>query len=259
MKKNRFIYFSAVLAVLAIKIFYRTADSDMLLWILAPTTRWVRILSGIPFEYVAKTGYVSHEYRFIIAPSCSGVRFLLLVFLMLIFSFTARMDTARKKACWFGASVVFSYLATIFVNGIRITVSIYLPLALEERRLVSEWLTAEKLHTIIGTTVYFSMLLFIYYIAGLLCMRVSRGNMSVEADESPARRAEQLYTSKRSALSFLEPVFWYFVMVLGLPFAGRLYRGDWEGFWPYALIVTGVCVPIVLAYFISNKLRSLKG
>lgn len=247
MKKNWVIYFPTVLFILAIKIFYRTADSDMLLWILAPTTGWVRILSGISFEYISKTGYVSHEYRFIIASSCSGVRFLLLVFIMLIFSYTARIDSVRKKACWFGVSVVFSYLSTIFVNGIRITASIYLPLVVMDQGLMSGWLTAERLHTMIGTAVYFSMLFVIYYLAGVLYKHLF--------DNSAGEHRSAL---KLSVTSLTEPVFWYFAMVLGLPFAGRLYRGDWEGFWPYALLVTGVCVPIIFVVFISHKLRSLK-
>ena len=37
MKKNLVIYIPAVLAVLAVKLFYRTADSELLSWILAPT------------------------------------------------------------------------------------------------------------------------------------------------------------------------------------------------------------------------------
>ena len=34
MKKNLVIYIPAVLAVLAVKLFYRTADSELLSWIL---------------------------------------------------------------------------------------------------------------------------------------------------------------------------------------------------------------------------------
>lgn len=247
MKKNWYIYVLTILVVLAVKIFYRTADSDMLLWILAPTVWWVGILSGIPFEYISKTGYVSHEYRFIIAPSCSGVRFLLLVFVMLVFSFTARMDSVKKKACWFGFGAVFSYLSTIFVNGIRITVSICLPLVLMDQKPVLGWLTAERLHTIIGTAIYFSMLFAIYYLAEKIYKHLF------------ARTGEeQRIASKLSAASFIAPVFWYLVMVLGIPFAGRLYRNDWDGFWPYALLVTGVCVPIIFALYIPCRIRSLK-
>lgn len=231
MKKNMIIYLSAILAVVAIKIFYRTADSEALSWILAPTTWWVGTLSGIPFEKIAHVGYVSHEYRFIIAPSCSGVRFLLTAFVMIVFSFTHQMDSWRKKVCWFGFSALFSYVSTIFVNGIRITVSIYLPMVFNND-VWSEWLTAERLHTIIGTVIYFSMLFGIYYLVRSICSHVA-ANTDVE-DKSMAKR-------------FVTPVFWYFVMVLGIPLIGRLYRNDWSGFWQYALLVTGVCALVALA------------
>ncbi|MDE7322214.1 MAG: exosortase K [Lachnospiraceae bacterium] len=254
MKKNLYIYIPAVLLVLAVKVFYRTADSDMLLWILAPTTGWVRILSGIPFEYSAQVGYVSHEYRFIIAPSCSGVRFLLLVFVMMVFSYTHLAASKRKKFCWLGFSAVLSYVSTIFVNGIRITVSIYLPLILMDKKLMSDWLTAERLHTIIGTSVYFSMLFVIYYAAGKVCNGLFMCTDAHASIQCPVDYGNEQGKSRYLAV----PVFWYFVMVLGIPFAGRLYRNDWTGFLQYALLVTGVCTFIVLVYFMLDKIWRLK-
>lgn len=238
MKKNLLINVPAVLAVLAIKIFYRTADSDQLTWILAPTTWWVQILSGIPFEKAVQVGYVSHEYRFIIAPSCSGVRFLLTVFVMMIFSFAHRMDSMRSKVCWFGISAVFSYIATIFVNGIRITISIYLPLVLAGHGYESARMTAEQLHTVIGTTVYFSMLFIIYNLAGRWCRRFLIGRQTMQRNLSG-----HLWT----------PVFWYVVMVLGVPALGRWYRNDWAGFWQYAALVAAVCIAIMLVAYVFRK------
>lgn len=253
MKKNFCIYIPAALLVLAVKIFYRAADSDMLLWILAPTTRWVRILSGIPFAYNAQVGYVSRAYRFIIAPSCSGVRFLLLVFVMLVFSYTHLAATERKKICWLLFSAMFAYLSTIFVNGIRITVSIYLPIILTKSNRMPGWLTAGRLHTIIGTSVYFSMLFVIYNIAGKICKRMFARTKAVPMPFSMDGSEEQGKGRYHTA-----PVFWYFVMVLVIPFAGRLYRNDWTGFLQYALLVTGVCAFVVLIYFIGAKLWRLK-
>ncbi|MDE6362749.1 MAG: exosortase K [Lachnospiraceae bacterium] len=238
MKKNLLIYIPAVLAALAIKIFYRTADSDQLSWILAPTTWWVQILSGIPFEKAPQVGYVSHEYRFIIAPSCSGVRFLLIAFVMMIFSFTHKMDSVRNKVCWLGFSAVFAYIATIFVNGIRITISIYLPIILSEHGYESAWMTAEQLHTLIGTTVYFSLLFVIYNLAGRLC-RCFLSSMET--------------TQKNVSSHLLTPAFWYEVMVLGIPALGRWYRSDWAGFWQYAALVVGVCISIVLLVCVFRK------
>lgn len=233
MKKNVVIYVVAIQIVLAVKIFYRTADSEALSWILAPTTWWVRIISGIPFHKAAQVGYVSHEYRFIIAPSCSGVRFLLIVFVMMVFSFTYRMDSWGKKTAWLGFSILFSYVSTVFVNGIRIAVSIYLPVILGND-ILPEWITAERLHTMIGTVIYFSTLLGIYCLVRRICGHV--------------------------AGRFVPPVFWYFVMVLGVPFLGRLYRNDWNGFGQYALLVTGICVLIILVFgLLGGAVRAFTG
>lgn len=241
-KKNLTIYIPAILAVLAVKVYYRTADSEQLFWILAPTTKWVQILSGISFEKITQVGYVSHEYRFIIAPSCSGVRFLLIAFVMIVFTFVPIVDSMRKKVCWLGFSTIFSYIATIFVNGIRITVSIYLPLALAGKKVLPAWITAEQLHTMIGTAVYFSMLFVIYYLAGKLCKQFFMGIETVQ---------------KTTIGRFFIPVFWYFAMVLGIPAIGRLYRGDWSGFWQYTLLVTGICMLIVLFLWLTVRIRML--
>jgi len=232
MKKNVAIYLLAILAVLALKGYYRTADSEMLSWILTPTTWWVGILSGISFEKIAQVGFVSREYRFVIAPSCSGVRFLLVTFVMMIFSFTHWMDSWKKKICWFGFSALFSYVSTVFVNGVRITVSIHLPRILKND-VLSEWLTPARLHTIIGIVIYFSMLFAIYDFVRNICIRFF-----------PCTDVEE----QRAAKHFVVPIFWYFVMILGVPFVKRLYQNDWGGFWQYALLVTGVCVLIILVF-----------
>lgn len=171
MKKNFWIYIPAVLLVLAVKVFYRAADSDSLLWILAPTTWWVRILSGIPFAYSAQVGYVSHAYRFIIAVMFRRAVFAAGVCHAGIF-LHAYGGICEEKYCWMGFSAIFAYASTVFVNGIRITVSIYLPLVLADAGVMSGWLNAQRLHTIIGTFVYFSMLFVVYAIAGKICKRL---------------------------------------------------------------------------------------
>lgn len=232
MRKNILIYFIAVSMAFAVKIFYNTADSDALIWILTPVSWWVKILSGISFEYVSHVGYVSHAYRFIIAPSCSGVRFLLLTFMMLICSFTHLLDTPRKKVLWLAFSAGFAYIATVIVNGVRITVSIYFPLFLAKKGLMSGWITAQRLHTMIGTAVYFSFLFVIYFLAGRICANFFR---------TPHGKNIKI------------PVFWYFVTVLLLPFLGRLYHNKWSGFGQYVLLVTGMCAVIVLFFALITR------
>ena len=83
-------YLLSLLALLCLKLFYSRAGADNLTWILTPTTGWVSILSGIPFTYAPGEGYVNHSLRFIIAPSCCGIRFLGITAAMLIFSFLHR-------------------------------------------------------------------------------------------------------------------------------------------------------------------------
>ena len=123
-------YLTGTAVIIIIKGFYTHGAASRLTWILAPTARWVRTLSGIPFEYDPIAGYVNYPLRFIIAPSCSGVQFMMIAIAMLIFSYVHRMDTRKKKIIWTLFSFGVSYLSTVFVNGFRILLSIYLPASL---------------------------------------------------------------------------------------------------------------------------------
>lgn len=245
MRKNGLIYVSAVSVAFLLRRFYSTADSDALIWILAPAAWCVKILGGISFEYVAQIGYVSDRYRFIIAASCAGVRFLVLTFLMAVFSFTHRLATGRKKVLWLVFSMGFAYVTTVIVNEIRITAAIYIPLFLEDKGLMPKWLTSERLHTMIGTTVYFSVLFILYIITEKICTQM----FGAACGENEAK------CKKKIAV----PVFWYAAVVLVIPFLGRLYQQEWSGFLQYAALVTGVCVAVMAGFSaVSSIITSMK-
>ncbi|HEX6283900.1 MAG TPA: exosortase K, partial [Pyrinomonadaceae bacterium] len=72
-----------LLCALWLKFYYSTATADDLLWILAPTTALVELLSGRQFEFESYAGYMSSDHRFVIAVPCAGVNFLITAFLML--------------------------------------------------------------------------------------------------------------------------------------------------------------------------------
>lgn len=226
--------------------FCRTDDSDALKWILTPTAWWVSILSGIPFEYLPHQGYVNHFYQFLIAPSCAGVRFMLITFLMLVFlllpSDAACVDqkicSIQKECLWFGFSMVFSYLATLFVNGIRIVISIYLPEILERRNLMNGWMTPDRLHTVIGTGTYFTFLCGIYLLAIYIRKRIL---------------APELYKGEQKSAAV--PAFWYLFVVLVLPFAKRVYHRNLEGFAPYACVIIVVCGSVCAVMAIGKAIR----
>lgn len=233
LRRNWPFYLTGTATIIIIKGFYTHGAASRLTWILAPTARWVRTLSGIPFEYDPIAGYVNYPLRFIIAPSCSGVQFMMIAIAMLIFSYVHRMDTIRKKAIWTVFSFVISYLSTVLVNGFRIVLSIYLPaslpLWLHNPRLYDGWLTHGRLHTIIGVAVYFTSLSILYHVAG--------------------------HISGRPSFRWLPPVFWYVSIVLGIPFLNRAYKDNGHRFLEYAALLTAVCAVILFLFFVAGRMK----
>lgn len=236
LKQNWLFYFIAAALVIGMKYFYSKAGSNELEWILAPTSRWVSLLTGIPFENVPGAGYVNHQYRFIIAPSCSGVQFMLITTATLIFCYIHRMPSIRSAFRWTALSIAASYLLTIFVNGFRIALSIYLPQFLLNQTDGTGWLTPERLHTITGTTVYFTSLMVIYRLAGYV---------SGETALSRSAGDGGLLNIIRKCLP---PMFCYFSVVLGIPILRMAYRDDPSGFAEYALVLLCVCGLILCVY-----------
>lgn len=279
LRENFIFYLVGLLIVLGLKCYYRQADCDSLLWILAPTARWVEMLSGIPFTYISGAGYVNHGLRMVIAASCSGVRFMIIIFVMLVFSFvhmvaasdrTSVSGVSRHGAScpeascpdicaaakfgsihkwvrgfgWIAASAFFSWLLTVFVNGLRIILAVYLPIHLEDAGLMGGMLTQDRLHTLIGVVVYFTALLVIYRLAGWF----------VQGTVRPAH----------SPLSLLRkcafPVFWYLAFTLGLPLLNRVGRAGSGEFAEFAALVTVGCGLILLPYVVfSRKGHKAKG
>lgn len=268
-------YILSALLLFGLKYFYSGAGSDALKWILAPTTRWVELLSGIPFVYEQGTGYVNHSLRLLIAPSCSGVQFMLITFAMLVFSFLHRIETTAptpglhsestlntvsrhfqrypfphsnipgclypvlKKLFWVAASLLLSYMLTILVNGLRIIAAIYLPVYFEENRFLRELLSPERLHTVIGIIVYFVSLLTVYQLADYAFQR------------RHGKGRDNISSLKRFLRKCLSPVFWYFFIVLGIPFLNRAYRKSGAQFTDFAFLVTGCCGIVLMLYALS--------
>lgn len=212
--QNGIYVMAAAVVTLIMYYFCRVNDSDALKWILAPTARWASVLGGIPFEYFPHQGYVNHLWEFVIAPSCAGCRYMLIVFLMMV-CLPGHSGLARKKWLWFGCSMLLAYVCTILVNGIRIVTSIYLPFLLERKNLMGGWLTPDKLHTLIGSGTYFISLCVIYPAVSRMYGRVYSG--------------------------VLVPAFWYLLFVLVLPFVKRIYHHDLAGFGQYAAVIAIVC------------------
>ncbi len=230
-------YLLGFVTVLGLKLYGDRAGSEELLWILKPTAWWAGILGGYSFTYEQGTGYVSHSLRFIIAPACAGLNFCMISILMLIGSFVHRMNTRKKQALWTLLCVPASYTAAVFVNGIRIVLSIELPRSLRNAGEILRNVTQGQLHTAIGTAVYFLALLALYQ-AGGWCSRKMAG----------------IQNRDRSCWKRVFPVFWYLGPVLGLPFLSRAVHRDYTDFAGYELPVLAVCGGIL---FVLGALRVL--
>ncbi|MCM1191068.1 MAG: exosortase K [Butyrivibrio sp.] len=278
LRQNFLFYLAGALLLLGLKCYYRQADCDSLLWILKPTAGWVQFLSGIPFIYLPGTGYVNHDLRLLIAPSCSGVRFMTVLFATLFFSFVhiiavpgsssasgaapddedprgihrpvraghgrfytwlpGSLPAGIRGICWIAVSGSLAWLFTVFVNGLRIIAAIYLPIYLEEAGLTGGILTHDRLHTLIGVVVYFIALLTIYRLADCF-----------------VRRGSKTAVSPAFWRKCAPPVFWYFVLTLGLPLLHSFGRKE---FTEFAVLVTGCCGLILLPYATILFLRRRK-
>jgi len=146
------------LCALALKFYYSTATPDELLWILAPTTRLVELLSGQQFEFESYAGYMSSDHRFVIAVPCAGVNYLITAFLMIGLR---RMWRERFEAVswrFLSLAAVCAYVATLIANTARICVA----LELRARSVEVSWLTNNQLHRLEGIVVYFGFLLLLF-------------------------------------------------------------------------------------------------
>lgn len=280
-RKYCFYYAVVISAILGMKYFYSRAGSDQLLWILAPTAWLVSKIGSISFLYQPGIGYINHELRFIIAPSCSGVQFLMVLFAVLGISFLGRIEetplrfTNRlidKKWSWLAFSTAGSYIVTILVNSVRIVLSIYLPGLFSRIGLLNEGfrhrlLTPQRLHSLIGIVVYFSALLVIYQVTGRLLSSLS---------DTPDAHAN-VPLSNGSSSSVLRPLFWYLLIVLGIPLLNRVYRFVREliipnggtvhlteqvtgqGFVEYALLIMGACLAVISLFLLFSALHNRLG
>lgn len=251
-KQNWIYYLIGLTIIVGMKYFYSRAGTGELKWILAPTARWVRILSGISFTYESRIGYVNHDLYFIIAASCSGVQFMIITIATLIFSFVHRMESKGKAAGWIVLSIGGAYVSTIMVNGLRIIISIGLPLVLSHSPLyrqqaISGQITPETLHTVIGVAVYFTSLLLIHRAAGYVSQRMAGGREYSAADND-----------RTHLPGYMVPAFWYVLIALGIPFLNHAYRNNAENFIGYASLILLVCMAVlIICHLISVIKRHL--
>lgn len=147
----------AVAAAYGLKRFYSTASADDLRWILAPTTWLVEVVGGHRFDRTG-AGYRSGELRFLIAPACAGVNFLLAAFGALVLGFVRPARPALQNALVVVAGAAAAYVATLLANAARILIAVELWV----HRVSFGWLTGARIHQLAGVVVFVAALLLLF-------------------------------------------------------------------------------------------------
>lgn len=185
---------------------------------------------------------------------------MMIVMATLLFSFVHRMGSFRyRRLIWTLTSMVISYPLTILVNGLRILLAIYLPPFFARNGLYGNFLTPDRLHTAIGVVVYFSALLVIHHFAEEfvthLSSRYIETDMQYSNKSGSITEISKITSASAKLLHLLHPVFWYFLLVLGVPFLNRAYQKNGPAFKEYALLVSLVCDIILLPILLIRQMR----
>ena len=209
---------ATICVAIGLKLFYASASVNDLLWVLAPTTLLVEIVTGETFEFESYAGYMNADYSYLIASSCSGVNFLITAFLML-----ALVRFWKREVSWamIPATFVIAYLTTIVANTVRIAVAIRL------HRMSPDmiWINPEQLHRFEGIFIYFGFLLLLYVLS--------------ESTEDNTHFKDPFYLLRRSFI----PLLIYWAVTLGIPIANGAFSQG-KSFWEHSVFV--LLTPLIL-------------
>jgi exosortase K len=236
-----------LLIAFGLKYHYSHADSDNLMWILRPTAGLVECVSTIDFGEEEKTGFVSRERGVIIAPSCAGVNFFIVAFCVVAFYALQHHGRLTLKIIWLAITIATTYLATIFVNTIRILTSIYL----YERFIYSVWITPERVHRLAGTLLYFFFLYILYVCMGkALHVMIARAK---NKDDNGLIDMKSNPDYRRFLKTGLIPLIWYYMIAIVIPILNGAHQKNLPKFLEHCSVVISVSM-LVFLFFLLVKL-----
>jgi exosortase K len=154
------VFLVAIGAAFALKRFYSTASAADLRFVLAPTTWLVEVAGGHRFDWTSG-GYLSTELRFLVAPVCAGVNFLIVAFSALVLGFVRPARPGWQNVGFLLGSAAAAYATTVLANALRILIAI--PLWTHD--ISFGWLTGAMLHELVGVVVFLGMLLLLHLAA----------------------------------------------------------------------------------------------
>jgi exosortase K len=217
-----------LLCALALKFYYSNATANDLLWILAPTTKLVELLSGRTFAFESYTGYMSSDHRFVIAVPCAGVNFLITAFLMLGLRLLWRNRSQGVNWSSLPIAAALAYAATLVANTTRICIA----LEIQRRSIEVDGLNGNQLHRLEGIVVYFGFLLLLF--------------MLTERTETARPRKMLLF-----------PLAIYYATTLGIPLLNGSYRQGMP-FWEHFVFVLVLPLIVMIPFVLFVPFRGLR-
>ena len=130
---------------------YDLADDGVLRVLMLPHAKITEAYYHITMPYQNGVGYVAISGDFIISPACMGVRFIVMLFCMVVCVFTRRFR-GKDKLVFFSLSLVGSVIIGILASCVRIISSV--PLVLSGQFVA--------LHAGTGVVIYLLTLVGIY-------------------------------------------------------------------------------------------------
>jgi hypothetical protein len=138
--------------------------------------------------------------------------------------------------------------------------AIYIPVYLDKWNLYANWLTPERLHTIIGTAVYVASLLAVYPLADL----ASKSKACMSPEMPGYFLSSKLLIKKfpnklliKMVYRLVPPMLCYFSITLVIPFLHNAGQNDFKKFVDYATLITSVCFVVIFVSCIIYSIREL--
>ena len=152
-------FLSAVVIFVLLKVSFRYADNNDLMFLLHPTDKLVGLLFGLQSKFIHDYGFFYEKMNIVIDKSCSGFNFWILCFLIFAYLGIKYFDKHLQKFLTIPTALFSAYLLTILANTSRISASI---IVLNQ---TSHFFPEQEpiIHQAVGIITFFTFLVLAYY------------------------------------------------------------------------------------------------
>lgn len=139
---------------------FEIQKSQNLYWILYPVTMLTELWTGIDFILDDSNSFVNHAFSFRIDSSCSGIKILIIIWTMSIFSFLSKVKGTLNQIFTFVLFASGAYIWTVVANASRITGAIFLYRIGDSYN----WSNSNHLHLAEGILFYVFFIISYYFL-----------------------------------------------------------------------------------------------